>query len=735
MTRLVESKISRFQSSLENLLAELERMDLKLRLAVLKMRLADEGRGADEFRGLYVSEAEVDGILAGIPILLGDDGGLDVSNQDLVSLTDSLQRLETEIAYIKAESLSKGAELRLQRLGDLFDLTEFDLDTLLICLLSELNLKYERLYAYLQDDVTKKKPSVDLVLHLLCSSFEQRLAARKAFAIQAPLLKHHIVKLDGDSQNTATPLLAKSLKVDERIINYLLGLDQIDARLLPFAQLIEAQIAWQDVILLDDLKLQLSQLLNRLDEGTILHFQGPDGVGKRTTAEAMCKELGIPLLIIDVHRLLSGETPLELAAELAFREGKLQGAALYWDRFDLLLAEDKLNTDSLISWLEGYPGPVFLAGEVPWQPKGSWCDKPFVQVRFPLPPYDLRVQLWQAHLDGISLSEGDLSTLADKFRLSGGQIRDVVVGARHLALARNGGNDAVNIDDLYTACRAHSNQKLVTLAHQIEPKYTWADIVLPGDQMAQLRQICSYVKYHHVVYVEWNFEGKLSQGSGLNVLFAGPSGTGKTMAAQIIAGDLGLDLYKIDLALIVSKYIGETEKNLDHIFKEGRDSNAILLFDEADALFGKRSEVRDSHDRYANIEVAYLLQKMEEYEGIVILTTNLRKNMDEAFARRMHFAVEFPFPEEQDRYRIWQRIFPIEAPLAEDIDLRFLSRQFKLTGGHIKNIALAAAFLAAEGCQRITMEHLIKATKREYQKLGKLCTEADFGPYFELIRG
>ena len=253
--------------------------------------------------------------------------------------------------------------------------------------------------------------------------------------------------------------------------------------------------------------------------------------------------------------------------------------------------------------------------------------------------------------------------------------------------------------------------------------------------MEQLLEICNYVTHYHTVYGNWGFGRKLSLGKGLNVLFAGPSGTGKTMAAEIMANELGLDLYKIDLSAIVSKYIGETEKNLDRVFREGQTSNAILFFDEADALFGKRSEVRDSHDRYANIEMAYLLQKMDEYEGMVILATNLRKNMDEAFARRMHFAVEFPIPDEADRLRIWQNIFPIEAPLTTTIDLSFLARQFKITGGNIKNIALGAAFLAAQDGGGITMENIIWATKREFQKLGKLCTESDFAHYFELVKG
>ena len=257
---------------------------------------------------------------------------------------------------------------------------------------------------------------------------------------------------------------------------------------------------------------------------------------------------------------------------------------------------------------------------------------------------------------------------------------------------------------------------------------------MPEDQKEQLREICGYFMNMSVVYEEWGFQRKTSLGKGLNILFAGPSGTGKTMASEIMAGELGLDIYKIDLSSIVSKYIGETEKNLDRIFQEAQDSNAILFFDEADAVFGKRSEVRDAHDRYANIEVSYLLQKMEEYQGIVILATNFRKNIDDAFVRRLHFAVEFPFPEEKYRLQIWQRVSPVEAPQSDSLNLHFLARQFKLSGGNIKNIAVASAFLAAQDEAPIGMDQIVRAAKREYQKMGKLVLESDFGAYFDLVK-
>jgi SpoVK/Ycf46/Vps4 family AAA+-type ATPase len=236
------------------------------------------------------------------------------------------------------------------------------------------------------------------------------------------------------------------------------------------------------------------------------------------------------------------------------------------------------------------------------------------------------------------------------------------------------------------------------------------------------------------VYDRWGFGKKLSLGKGLIALFSGPSGTGKTLSAEILARELGLDLYRIDLSCVVSKYIGETEKNLSRMFAEAQESNAILFFDEADALFGKRSEVKDAHDRYANIEINYLLQRVEEFEGVIILASNLSKNIDAAFVRRLSFMVEFPFPDEGHRLRIWRGIFPRQAPVAEDLDFAFLACKFRIAGGNIKNVALAAAFQAAEAGQAISMVHLVAALKREYQKLGKVCEKADFEQYYEQVR-
>jgi SpoVK/Ycf46/Vps4 family AAA+-type ATPase len=374
---------------------------------------------------------------------------------------------------------------------------------------------------------------------------------------------------------------------------------------------------------------------------------------------------------------------------------------------------------------------IFLAGNVSWEPMDVFYDSAFTRIKFPGHNYRERLEIWDQLLARTNAIEVDvdLGAVANKFRFTGGQIRDAAATARNLARWRDPEDGKINMIDLYAACRLQSNRKLATLAQKITPHYHWNDIVLPDDRLQQLHEVCNYVKHRARVYNEWGFDRKLSLGKGINALFAGPSGTGKTMAAEIIAGRLALELYKIDLSTVVSKYIGETEKNLSRIFDEAETSNAILFFDEADALFGKRSEIRDAHDRYANIEVSYLLQKMEEYEGVVILATNFRKNMDDAFVRRMHFTVEFPYPSEQHRQRIWEKIWPDKTPRSEELDLNFMARKFDIAGGNIRNVALAASFLAADDGQLVTMAHLIHATRREYQKMGKVVTASDFGKY------
>jgi SpoVK/Ycf46/Vps4 family AAA+-type ATPase len=312
------------------------------------------------------------------------------------------------------------------------------------------------------------------------------------------------------------------------------------------------------------------------------------------------------------------------------------------------------------------------------------------------------------------------------------QIRQTSESARANALLGDAAAKATSTGDVWRAARAQFSNALRGLADRIVPAYTFEDLVLPDDTLRQLREIAAQVSLRGVVYERWGFGERLSRGRGIAALFSGPSGTGKTMAAEVLANYLNLDLYRVDLSGVVSKYIGETEKNLRRVFDAAEESGAILFFDEADALFGKRSEVHDSHDRFANIEINYLLQRMEDYRGLAILATNMKSQLDQAFLRRLRFLVDFPFPSVAERKRIWQGVFPSKAE-TQNVDYAFLSR-LEIAGGNIKNIAMNAAFLAATGEHPIGMQHLLSAARREYTKIDKLVLESEFGRYFAAVQ-
>jgi AAA+ superfamily predicted ATPase len=707
----------------DELFQALQRLDQLLERAMLPAQVAyGTAAGADPYRGLYISDQEVERLLArepGAPVLRAEH--TEAEESSLAPLSDVS---------------------RLAWLEQAFSLSPFDLDVIVIALAPELDLRYERLYAHLQDNVSRKRPMVDLVLNLLCASREEKLVRRAHFAVDAPLIRHGLLHLLPDPQQVQPPLLAHSLKLDEQIVRLLLGQEGLDSRLVLFCQMVQPAVSLDALPLNAEMKQALSTLVVRARETRQplrLYFQGPRHAGTRQTAEALAAEVDMPLLGVDLARALAAPTDFEQMLRVLFREAWFQDAILFLEGVDALRVGDQaMRYQRLLDALAEDGGIAIVSGVEPWVPSAH-APLGMLGVPFPMPELAQRRTCWQMHLAtlGVTLDDDDLEALASRFRLTPGQIAEATAGASSQALWRVAGHvpealspDSpwpVSLRDLFSAGRAQSGHDLATLAHKVTPVSTWSDIVLPDDALAQLREICQRVIHQHRVLGAWGFDRKLSQGKGVNVLFAGPSGTGKTMAAEIIANELGLDLYKIDLSGVVSKYIGETEKNLDRIFRAAENANAILFFDEADALFGKRSDVHDSHDRYANIEISYLLQKMEAYDGIAILATNLRQNLDDAFMRRLAFTVHFPFPDEANRRRVWAGIWPVETPLAADVDLDALARQFKVSGGNIKNIALAAAFLAAEDGGRVTMAHLLQATRREYQKLGKVLSDTELG--------
>jgi len=716
-----------FADSVEHLLAELERIDLLIRARVAHLRRAQTED--EHFHGLYISEQEVDQLLGkplGAPQWL-----MQAEPERWAGIDASIGQLAAAIALRRRHSAQQGVELRLDRLHELFGIEPFEADVLLACMAAEFDLRYEKLYAYLQDDVTRKRPTVDLLLNLLTPSAAQHLAARRHFLDDGALVRHRLIDLFDDPAQPHPTLLSKAIKPDDRIVQYLMGSDAIDTRLRPWVTLHEPRQGLDDLLLDDDWRRGWRSLLadDAREHAPLIHLTGPAGVGKQAVASALCHARGLKLLVVRMDRLLA--EPLSgLAGHLALieREAHLQRAAVLLEGVDSLQGEAQRPALMVCrDALEESRAICFLAGEDVWDNAAPPFARRYVHVAVRRPDAAQRLQMWQRSLARVAAEPHiDAASVASRFKLTHGQIEDAASTARHLARLRGGAAQAVATADLYEACRIHSNRRLGSLARKIVPRYKWTDIVLPADRITQLREICNHMKYRDRVYGDWGFGRKLAMGKGLTVLFAGPSGTGKTMAADVIAGELGLDLYKIDLSSVISKYIGETEKNLGRIFDEAETSNAILFFDEADALFGKRSEVKDSHDRYANIEVGYLLQRMEEYEGVAILATNLRKNMDEAFVRRLHFTLDLPFPDEADRHRIWQGIWPKDTPRAGDLDLASLAKRFEMTGGNIRNVALAAAFLAADEGEVVRMSHLIHATQREYQKTGKLLREHDF---------
>jgi AAA+ superfamily predicted ATPase len=710
-----------FTSSHEQLLAALAYVDLRIRWAVLRAR-AHGLNPDDEFRGLYISESQVDALLEsdlGHSLWPAPNGHKAELAQWPAMVAEARRRWQTRTAASRAD----GCELRLDDLITAFELSPAEVDAFLISLAPELDPRYERLFAYLQDDVTRKRPAVDLVLNLLTDSFEEKLHLRRLFYDDGRLLQSCLLVRFADGGAREPTLLAHYLRPASRVVEHLLGHSGVDNRLANVARLSETG-AWQAAPaipspLADE---QIGRLLQPGSAGRrpLFAFMGGYGAGKRETALRLAQAARQPLLTVDLAGHAKEDNAWPDLLQLVCRDGRLARATLYLTGWDVVIAENDQPPPAIFQQLLDYPHIVIVAGTAVWQPAGRVETRPVVRAHFNLPDYEERLQVWQALLPDENL---DLTGVANQFHFTPGQIADAAATVRDLAFC---GHEPVSEELLFIACRDHSNQKLSTLATKIQPRYRWQDIVLPPDTRQQLQEMVNMVRQRPLVYGQWGFDRKLALGKGLNALFAGESGTGKTMAADIMAGQLGLDLYKIDLSTLVSKYIGETEKNLNRIFTEAATSNAILFFDEADAIFGKRSEVKDSHDRYANIEISYLLQRMEAFDGVVILATNMRSNLDEAFTRRLHFIIEFPFPEAADREIIWRVNFPPETPLAADVDYRLLAQRFRLAGGNIRNIIMAAAFLAAEAGEVVTVAHLLHATRREYQKMGRLIDESLF---------
>jgi ATP-dependent 26S proteasome regulatory subunit len=703
--------------SLQYLQVELARIELLVRRDVLRWQLAGQDPD-DEFRGLHLSDAQINALL-NRPLSTSWGQLVKLAPEEAQVFADTMAQVNAYARDLRQSAEADGHSLRLEYLRSTFGLTQFEYDAFLVCLAPALDSKYEKVYSYLQDDVTRKRPTVNLVLDLLSDPGPVRLLTLARFADDAPLFKHHLLEATTDPAASTSQLLGQVLSPDKTVVSWLLGEYKPGADVQPYVTLTTPASEETHALLADTIR---SALAVTAEISPVFVFYGPDKMLQATAAAFFAIQHRQPLLAADMAGLTSAGLAPRVALQLALRDARLTGAIPFLSGWDAVMVEG-VPPLPLLDTLFEYPGFVIVAGEHAWHPHSIERERNLVWLDFPIPDFTQRHALWEHYLSHRHDKETlNVADLAGQFLLTSGQIRDAVATAGDIAAQR--GQD-LQRQHLFNAARTHSNPHLSGLARKIEPRYTWDDIILPTDQLVLLREIVATVRGRATVMEAWGVGKKLAASKGITTLFDGPPGTGKTMAAEVIANDLNLDLYKIDLSTVVSKYIGETEKNLERIFSEAQSSNAILFFDEADALFGKRSEVKDAHDRYANIETSYLLQRMEAYDGVTILSTNLRANLDEAFTRRLQFAVDIPFPEEEYRLRIWTTLFPPDVPRAADLDFRLLAHRFKLAGGNIRNIIVAAAFLAADAGSPVTMRHLLHATRRELQKMGRWVNEAD----------
>ena len=587
------------------------------------------------------------------------------------------------------------ARAAIDVLSESFELSAFERDVLLLCAGAEMD--------------------GSLAAQLATASVSGRGRVSFGFALGAldgphwsaitpvrPLRRWRLVDVD-DSAG----LVAGALRIDERVLHYLAGVNYLDTRVRSFVR-----PAPPAVVLPDShraLAASIQEALDTADASSrpLVVLTGDDASGQADLAAAVCTSLGLALYIARAEDLPSDHAELDRLTTLWEREARLLGGAL------LVIGGDEPLSRVVTRAMESLGGLVFLAA-----PRPTPLERNALRVTVDKPDAEEQRTLWRHALgQAADALNGTLDGIAGQFRLSARAIHDA--GAR---LAAGAGRDRA-AEVMWTTCRSLARPQLDELAQRIDPVATWDDLVLHDAQISALRQISAQVQHRMRVYHDWGFARSGARGLGISALFTGDSGTGKTMAAEVIARELSLDLYRIDLSAVVSKYIGESEKNLRRVFDAAEESGAVLLFDEADALFGKRSEVKDSHDRYANLEVSYLLQRMESYRGLAILTSNLRASLDTAFQRRLRFIVHFPFPDESLREAIWRRAFPPSAPL-ESIEYARLAR-LNVAGGSIRNIALTAAFLAADAQRGISMDDLLRAAHHDAGKRERPLSDAE----------
>jgi hypothetical protein len=602
----------------------------------------------------------------------------------------------------------------LETLCSIFGLSSFERDLLLLCAGVELDSTVGSLCAAVQGDPRRDYPTFSLALAALPDTHWSALNP------SSPLRRWHLIEIGNGGKLTQSPL-----RIDERVLHYLTGVQYLDERLAGIVEPVHVPVSFAP-----SHRLQAERLARIWSKTAstyalpIVQLCGDDFAAKHAIAAAACSELGLNLNMVSAGSLPGTSDEIDDFIRLWEREAALSSSALLLDCNEIDLT-DKVHEKVINRLTERIRGALIISCK-----ERQVNSQRRVVITIDILKLTVGEQraIWKDSLGpAASILNEKIESLVSQFNLNAQAIHNACAEALGSIVKIE--NNRIEPEDfdiiLWNACLKQSRPHLESLAQRIDPVATWNELVLPELQTLMLQEITMHVKQRLKVYEEWGFASKSSRGLGISALFTGESGTGKTMAAEVIANELHLDLYRIDLSQVVSKYIGETEKNLRRIFDAADQGGAILLFDEADALFGKRSEVRDSHDRYANIEVSYLLQRMEAYRGLAILTTNMKNALDPAFLRRIRFVVHFPFPDASLRAGIWEHIFPASTP-TESLDINRLA-QLSVAGGNIRNIALNAAFFAADKCERVQMKHILYAARSECAKIEKSLSEAEIG--------
>jgi len=628
--------------------------------------------------------------------------------------TDQARESDTAQQALKKAAAAMPSPSALEMLCAMFGLSAFERDLLLLCAGIELDSTFAGVCAEAQGDSARTFPTFSLALAALPE------AHWNALTPAAPSRRWRLIEVGTGSVLTLSPL-----RIDERILHYLAGVQHMDERLAGFIGPLHqaGRLAPSHQALADRITALWSSSANSADP-PVVQLCGDEVADIRAIAVAACAAIGLHVGSMSAQSIPTGASELDGFIRLWGREAVLSNCALLLECNELE-ASDTARASSINRLMERLNCPLIISGVE----RQRASHKSILTFDVRKPSAGEQRDIWQHALSVAPVKlNGQVPALVSQFNLNLQKVQAASAEAMVRQSASQNADAGAAADfgqALWDACRMQARPRLDDLAQRIEPAATWADLVLPEPQLATLREIAVHVRHRMTVYETWGFASKGARGLGISALFSGVSGTGKTMAAEVLANELRLDLYRIDLSAVVSKYIGETEKNLRRVFDAAEEGGAILLFDEADALFGKRSEVKDSHDRYANIEVSYLLQRMEAYRGLAVLTTNLKGAIDTAFLRRIRFIAHFPFPDTAQRAEIWRRIFPCETP-TEQLDQNKLAR-LNVAGGNIRNIALNAAFLAADADEPVRMTHLLRAAQGEYTKLEKSLTDAEVG--------